>query len=365
MGKLQPCNAIIMANRLPVSQSMLDAIMAERARIEGQQQAALQQRTAQMQQLQQMMQGAAGAVAPQREEYTPEQLQFGEYQYKAKMAPKVQEYFNKSSTLNNVLTMDPKMSEWVSNSLKSLEKQYAPNLKPFEESAEFKAAEAALNDADFKKRSTFVDLLNKTITSVERAPQKEQASLAKTFLTSLINSAKGTSDAEQGNEFVRRSLELLDLPEYAQQTGKSMLNPTTVAAFLSTKQGETFAKKFNANPEAYLKKAREIHDDSAETWNKFAYERIVKPTSPEYADKFGVVPKVTFREQQQAQAPAPIFGEARPVGAPASVPVSSGVQTMTAPASMPVQSGTQTMIPQAQQPERRGSTIFRVLNPTR
>lgn len=352
-----------MANPLPVPQSILDAIMAERARIEGQQQAALQQKTAQMQQLQQMMQGAAGAVAPQREEFTPEQLQFGEYQYRAKIAPKEAEYRSRVAAINNVLTIDPKMSEWVSNNLKLLDKQYA--IKPFEESPEFKSAEAALNDSDFKKRSTFVDLLNKTITSVERAPKEEQASLAKTFLTSLINSAKGTSDAEQGNEFVRRSLELLDLPEYAQQTGKSMLNPTTVAAFLSTKQGKTFAEKFNANPEAYLKKAKEIHDDSAETWNKFAYERIVKPTSPEYADKFGLVPKATFRGQKAAQEPEPIFGEARPVGSPASVLVRSGAQTMTAPASMPVQSGTQTMIPQTQQPERRGSTIFRVLNPTR
>lgn len=341
---------------------MLDAILAERVRVEGQQQAALQQRAAQMQQLQQMMRGAAGAVAPQQEEYTPEQLKFGEYQYKAKMAPKVQEYFNKSSALNNVLTMDPKMSEWVSNSLKSLEKQYAPNLKPFEESAEFKAAEAVLNDGDFKKRSTFVDLLKNTIDSVQNVPASERAGLAKMFLTSMINNATGAPNAEQAAEFMRKSFNLIGFPEYAEIVGKSMANPTTAIAFLNTKEGETLLKKFQSNPDAYISKTKIVHDDVANAWNKTAYERIVKPTSPEYADRFGLVPKVTFKEQEESQAPAPIFGEARPVGAPASVPVQSGVQTMTAPASMPVQSGTQTMMPQTQQPERRGRTIFRLLN---
>lgn len=330
---------------IQIPKQMLDAIMAERTRIERDQQAAMQARAAQVQQLQQMMQGANAGTMPQEVQFSPEQLRYGAYRYQSEVAPKQKEYYSKLAQLNNVLTIDPKMESWVSNNIKSLDKQYAGQIKPFEETPQFKSAEAIVNDSDFKKRSVFVDLLGKTIKSVESAPLEKQAGLAKTFLTSLVNSAKGTSDAEQGNEFVRRSLELLNLPEYAQQTGKNLLNPTTIASFLLTKEGQSFSEKLQSNPQAYLEKAKTIHDDDAESWNKQAYERVVLPTSPEYAEKFGILPKQTFREQQQQQPKEPGFGEVLLYQSPQQgTLVSGGGQTIT-PITQPVAPGTQTTAP--------------------
>lgn len=343
---------------IQIPKQMLDAIMAERTRIERDQQAAMQARAAQVQQLQQMMQGANAGTMPQDVQFSPEQLRFGAYRYQAEIAPKQKEYYSKLAQLNNVLTIDPKMESWVSNNIKSLDKQYAGQVKPFEETPQFKSAEALVNDNDFRKRSVFVDILGNTIKSVESAPPEEQANLAKTFLTSLVNSAKGTGDAEQGNEFVRRSLELLNLPEYAQQTGANLLDTKTIASFLLTKEGKSFSEKLLANPQAYLKKAKTVHDDVAKAWNDQAYNRIVIPTSPEYAEKFGILPKQTFQEQQQQQPKEPGFGEVSLYQAPQEgTLVSGGGQTIT-PITQPVAPGTQTTAP-APMAAPKGNTKYK------
>jgi hypothetical protein len=56
--------------------------------------------------------------------------------------------------------------------------------------------------------------------------------------------------------------------------------------------------RINMTPE-YLEKVKNIYDDKASTWNENVYRRIVKPTSPETAEKFGVAPKQTFRQRKQ------------------------------------------------------------------
>ena len=216
------------------------------------------------------------------------------------MQPRLQDYTNRYNQLNFILQADPKQAAFVKNNLELLDKQFK-NIKPFEETEQYKLAAEAAKSAEVTKESAFIDLFGKTIKSVESSPKEYQANAAKTFLTSLVNSAKGTADAEQANEFIRRAPELETYAQYAQDVNKNLFDPKTIASYLESNPGKKLIKLFSdpAMPDQYLKKVKDIHDDKASTWNENVYNRIVRPTSPDTAMQFGVVPKQTFSQIEQ------------------------------------------------------------------
>lgn len=172
-----------------------------------------------------------------------------------------------------------------------LEKKYGDKIKPFEETAFFKKAAENSSAAPFQALSKTVDLLTETINTLADTPENQRTGLAKSFLTGLVNSAKGNSDAEQVSEQLWKSPELFNLYSYANATGKSIYNPSTIAGFLASKEGIDFESKFKTNPNAYIDKATAIRNAVAESYNKQARERVIFPTSPAIARDLGVVEK--------------------------------------------------------------------------
>lgn len=284
-----------------IPSGIMDMLSRERARVEQSNQAAAEASARQAARIAQISQQAVQPPQMQPQaQIDPAMMEFGQYKYNAELQPKLQDYTNRYNQLNSILQADPKQASFVKNNLDLLEKQFK-DIKPFEETQQYKLAAEAAKSAEITKESSFIDLFGKTIKSVESSPQEYQANAAKTFLTSLVNSAKGTADAEQANEFIRRAPELDTYAQYAQDVNKSIFDPKTITSYLDSNPGKKFLKLFSdpAAPAMYLEKVKNIHDDKASTWNENVYNRIVKPTSPEIAIQFGVVPKQTFSELEQ------------------------------------------------------------------
>ena len=206
-----------------------------------------------------------------------------------------------------------------------LEAHYGPKMKPFEESDQYKNAQLVARENVTTTQANMLSNLNKTISSVEKieppkgTPEEKydqekrrlQSSQIKTFLTQLVNSAKGSADAEQANEFLRRSPELVNLPEFQALMGKGLLNASGVLSFMSNQEGDTLKQKLasalSSNPEAYLKKAKMIHDDLAGTYNDRMTNQVIVPTSPKIAEKhFGIKLFPKFEQATQQQAPTDV-----------------------------------------------------------
>lgn len=289
-----------------IPSGIMEMLSSERARIEQANQLAAQARSQQAARIAQVSQQA---VQPQQAQVqiqtNPAMLEFGEYKYNAELAPRLQDYTNRYNQLNFILQADQKQESFVKHNIDLLNKQFQ-NIDPFEKTEQYKLAAEAAKSAEITKESSFIDLFGKTIKSVESTPQEYQANAAKTFLTSLVNSAKGTADAEQANEFIRRAPELETYAQYAQDMNSGLLNPRTITSYLNSNPGKKYIDLISANPQGYLEKVKNIYDDKASTWNENVYRRIVKPTSPETAEKFGVMPKQTFGQtQQQAEVQRP------------------------------------------------------------
>jgi hypothetical protein len=205
-----------------------------------------------------------------------------------------------------------------------LDTHYGPDMKPFTESDQYKNAQLIARENVTTTQANMLSNLNKTITSIEKIEppkgtpeekydeekRREQSSQIKTFLTQLINSAKGSADAEQANEFLRRSPEIVSLPEYQALMGKGLMNAAGVISFLQSREGKTLkeqmAQALSSNPEAYLRKAKIIHNDLADTYNERMTNQVIVPTSPKIAEKnFGIKMMPKF-EQAQQQAPADV-----------------------------------------------------------
>lgn len=197
--------------------------------------------------------------------------------------------------------------------------------KPFRESPLYKQAQAAANEKDTTSQRQTIDLLKNSVDSIEKigSPDdtredinRKKAAQIKTFLTSLVNSAKGSSDAEQANEVLRRSTEIFSLPEMQALRNKGVLDATGIMSYLSSKEGngviEKLAKSFEADPDSYLQKVKVIHDDLASSWNKRMEERVVYPTNPQIAKEFGIVPRPLFGAAQEAQDIQVIRPQAQP-----------------------------------------------------
>ena len=97
--------------------------------------------------------------------------------------------------------------------------------------------------------------------------------------------------------------ELLSSPENAALMGKNEFNPTIFRAKLNTSEGKNLAERigyaFSTNPDAALRKMKEIHDSVAVAHNKAAEKRIINPTSPSVAASWGIQPIKTFGEIEQ------------------------------------------------------------------
>jgi hypothetical protein len=179
--------------------------------------------------------------------------------------------------------------------------------KSYRDAEWYKNAKAIAQEKDVSAQRNTIDLLKNTVNTIsdisapKDMPEKDQeewvrqqkASQIKTFLTSLVNSAKGSADAEQANEVLRRSPEIFTYPEMMALQNKGLLNPTGIMQFLATREGkgviDKFANSLLSDPDAYLEKVKRIHDDLATTYNTRIKEQVINPTSPEIAKKdFGI-----------------------------------------------------------------------------
>lgn len=184
--------------------------------------------------------------------------------------------------------------------------------KPWRESPLYKQAQTVANEKDTTSQRHTIDLLKNSVDTIEKigSPEdtqeeinRKKSSQIKTFLTSLVNSAKGSSDAEQANEVLRRSTEIFSLPEMQALRNKGVLDPTGIMAYLSSKEGngviDKIAKSFESDPDAYLQKVKVIHNDLAKSWNERMKERVIYPTNPNTAKELGIAERQLFPMQEQ------------------------------------------------------------------
>jgi hypothetical protein len=195
----------------------------------------------------------------------------------------------------------------------ALDAKYDPTgeySKSFRDTELYKNAKIIAQEKDVSAQSNTIDLLKNTVNTISdfTAPanltpeqqdayiRQKKASQIKTFLTSLVNQAKGTADAEQASEVIRKSSEIFTYPEFMALQNKGLMNPTGIMQFLSTREGkgaiDKFANSMQADPDAYLEKVRVIHDDLANVYNDRVKRQVFLQTSPEIAKRdFGIVEK--------------------------------------------------------------------------
>lgn len=199
----------------------------------------------------------------------------------------------------------------IKTRLEPLDKMAEKSLKPFINTEDFNVVKEFVNSDDFKKKKDSLNMLYNSIKSVDekaRTDPQFATSLARTFLTTLVNSAKGTSDAEQDNEFSRRAPELQTFREWARSRNMSPMNPMAIREFLDQRNANDPAykaviDKFAANPQAYIAKTKIIHDDLAKSYSDTAMQRVVLPTNPEFAEKkLGVYRPKFFAEEDAKDA---------------------------------------------------------------
>jgi hypothetical protein len=199
----------------------------------------------------------------------------------------------------------------------ALDAKYDPTgeySKSFRDTDLYKNARTIAQEKDTGSQGQMIDLLHNTVNTIsdltapkDMSPEeqdaylrREKASRIKTFLTQLVNSAKGSSDAEQSSEVLRRAFDVFTYPEIQALKNQGLMNPSGILSYLSSKDGKkTFEKIANsttADPDAYLTKVREIHDDLAKTYNDRMKRQVFVPTSPDIAKKdFGIVEKPLFQ----------------------------------------------------------------------
>jgi hypothetical protein len=199
----------------------------------------------------------------------------------------------------------------------ALDAKYDPTgeySKSFRDSDLYKNARTIAQEKDTGSQGQMIDLLHNTVNTIsdlaapkDMSPEdqdaylrQQKASRIKTFLTQLVNSAKGSSDAEQSSEVLRRAFDVFTYPEIQALKNQGLMNPSGILSYLSSKNGkstfEKIADSTTADPDAYLIKVREIHDDLAKTYNDRMKRQVFVPTSPDIAKKdFGIVEKPLFQ----------------------------------------------------------------------
>lgn len=249
---------------------------------------------------------------PQQPKIDPERMQFGFDRYNAEQQALQQRLSaDRQAILQQadqaMMMGNSKAADYIIKTrLENLDKTAAKSLVPFTDTEQFKAVKEFVGSNDLKNRVNTLNMLYNSIKSVDDLTYddpKFAASLAKTFLTSLVNSAKGTSDAEQSSEFVRRAPELMTFRDWALAKGLSPMNPMAVSQFFDERNVNNPAfkdlvGKFDANPAMYVAKTKKIHDDLAQSYVDTVVPRVIVPTSPEFAEqKLGITPPRFFKDE--------------------------------------------------------------------
>lgn len=204
-----------------------------------------------------------------------------------------------------MIQQNPKNQSAIEKSLERNLKAFIPEeqLKPFEETPNYKKAQEFAYSNDFTKKAELIDVLEQEINNAEKySDPKEKSRYLLTNAVKVINNII-SADAITGSELMYKFPELLSSPENAALMGKNEFNPTIFRAKLNTSEGKNLAERigyaFSTNPDAALRKMKEIHDSVAVAHNKAAEKRIINPTSPSVAASWGIQPIKTFGEIEQ------------------------------------------------------------------
>lgn len=312
------------------------------------------------------------------------QKSFAELDPETQKFPAAQHDFKRQQLLNDMnyereATMlsgygeDPRV---VENRLKMVEekyKQYEQDLKPVEQTEQYKAA-----NQNWMKLRDSSQRVNVAIEGILSAKKMYEAGDKRGALDNIrINVLKPMSNMESNDaiavgEILLKYSDLLNAPEVAEQKGKSALNPTAyVNKLLAAKSrderdgiertfSESIANLFEADPGAFIKSAITGANFHVDSYNKLLKEQVINTTSPGIARRMGAAPMSYIpqlerpEDQQQAYSlatPNP-FSQGMPT-APQSV---SGGAGMSAPANMQKPSANPLYAPLGNQ----GSTIFRI-----
>jgi len=212
-------------------------------------------------------------------------------------------------------------SEFLKDARNRISEKYKEDIVPFSQSEQYKNARTIAQEKDTGSQGQMIDLLYNTVNTIndltapkDMSPEdqdaylrREKASRIKTFLTQLVNSAKGSSDAEQSTEVLRRAFDIFTYPEIQALKNQGLLNPSGILSYLSSREGKNvfdkIANSMTANPDAYLTKVKEIHDDLAKTYNGRMIRQVFVPTSPKIAKQdFGIVERRLFQAKSITSA---------------------------------------------------------------
>jgi hypothetical protein len=249
-------------------------------------------------------QAAIKAGAAQKQVQAP---QYPEEQWESTRRS-LQDRISKASQLTySAIQQNPDQSQLLTNMLKDKVERFKDQLKPFEETANYKKAHEFAYSNDFTKKSELIDVLQQEINNAERYTDPQQKS--RYLLANAVKVVNNiiSADAVTGQELMYKFPELLSSPEYAALMGKGEFDPTTFRAKLATQEGsvgllKSIGNAFSANPDSAIRKMKDIHDSVAEAHNKAAQKRIITPTSPRVAASWGIQPIKTFTAMEKEES---------------------------------------------------------------
>ena len=249
-------------------------------------------------------QAAIKAGAAQKQAQAP---QYPEEQWELTRRS-LQDRISKASQLTySAIQQNPDQSQLLTNMLKDKVERFKDQLKPFEETANYKKAQEFAYSNDFTKKSELIDVLQQEINNAERyANPQEKSRYLLANAVKVVNNII-SADAVTGTELMYKFPELLSSPEYAALMGKGEFNPTTFRSKLATQEGsvgllKSIGNAFSTNPDSAIRKMKDIHDSVAEAHNKAAQKRIITPTSPRVAASWGIQPIKTFAAMEKEES---------------------------------------------------------------
>ena len=249
-------------------------------------------------------QAAIKAGAAQKQAQAP---QYPEEQWELTRRS-LQDRISKASQLTySAIQQNPDQSQLLTNMLKDKVERFKDQLKPFEETANYKKAHDFAYSDDFIKKSELIDVLEQEINNAEKYTDPQQKS--RYLLANAVKVVNNiiSADAVTGTELMYKFPELLSSPEYAALMGKGEFNSTTFRSKLATQEGsvgllKSIGNAFSTNPDSAIRKMKDIHDSVAEAHNKTTQKRIIKPTSPRVAASWGIQPIKTFAEMEKEES---------------------------------------------------------------
>lgn len=198
--------------------------------------------------------------------------------------------------------------------------------KPIEESAQYKAAEKNWDGGLRSRQKNLVSAYNVIKESqnlMDVDPEKATIFMRQAMIKPLQSII--SSEATQVSDLLVQFQDLLNLPAFAQLTGKKITNPSALFnKYLSLEEKDrgTFAEDLRkaiieANPGRALENAIYTVNSYIDGYNKDVNDQVISPTSPKIAKQLGAVqfqplenrqPKSevqVVRPGQQLRAPMP------------------------------------------------------------